>query len=448
MRRIIIVAFVALGLAALRPSGVTADPPRITDLQECIRLGLANDPGLRVDELESAAANARLTEMQGQYVPSVSIQTGYSRLSDVAPGSMTIDLGVPKQVTFPASPLNSTIVKLSVQQPLFTGFRIASSIRQADAVRAAAGSDAARSRSTVRHSVETAFWELAKARALEAASRELEAQMERRLADVKTLLDQGVATSNDVLQGDMRLEDSRIDAANAASGRELARVRLAQLTGVPFSPGIDIPEDLEAAAPPAAPATSTGLDELVSQALAARPEVGGARSRLRAQEAAVDLARAGRYPSVLLTGDYTLASPNPRVFPQSDQFTGTWSVGIMASFDVGRYPQVAAQEEQARNRAAQAGEAARRVSEGVAAEVVRAAIVLNAALQSYASLTNQTARAEENARFVQERFRQGVALAAVNLDAQTLLARARLRERAGLYDCLLARAGLDAAVGE
>jgi hypothetical protein len=29
-----------------------------------------------------------------------------------------------------------------------------------------------------------------------------------------------------------------------------------------------------------------------------------------------------------------------------------------------------------------------------------------------------------------------------------MLARARLREQAGLYDCMIARAGLDAAVGE
>jgi outer membrane protein TolC len=120
----------------------------------------------------------------------------------------------------------------------------------------------------------------------------------------------------------------------------------------------------------------------------------------------------------------------------------------MASFDIGRYPQVAAQEDQARTRAAQAREAIRRVSEGIAAEVARAAIVLNAALQSYASLKIESAQAAENANFVQERFRQGVTPSSAQLDAQTLLVRARFREQAGLYDCLIARAALDAAVGE
>jgi outer membrane protein TolC len=190
------------------------------------------------------------------------------------------------------------------------------------------------------------------------------------------------------------------------------------------------------------------MEGLISRALAARSEVAGARSRAAAQDAAFELAHAARFPSVFLTGDYTLANPNPRVFPQEDAFTGTWSMGISASFDVGRYPQVAAQEEQARARASQARESIRRVSEGVAADVVRAVIVLNAALQTYASLKIESAQAEENAAYVQERYRQGVALSSAQLDAQTLLTRARLREQAGLYDCMIARAGLDAAVGE
>ena len=137
--------------------------------------------------------------MQGQYVPSVSLQAGFSRLSEVPPGTIG-------PVTLPAAPLNSTIVRLSVQQPLFTGLRIASSIRQADAVRLSAGSDAARARLDLRSAVADSFWQLARARALEKSLIEGQGQMERRLADVKTLVQQGVATENDVLQASMRLE--------------------------------------------------------------------------------------------------------------------------------------------------------------------------------------------------------------------------------------------------
>ena len=236
--------------------------------------------------------------------------------------------------------------------------------------------------------------------------------------------------------------------ARAAGAREMAWVRLAQLIGVPLAPAMDIDEAEAARAPAAAPGVAGGLEDVVSRALASRPEIAGARSRVGAQEAAIDIARAGLYPSVFLIGDYTLADPNPRVFPAEDKFTGSWSVGIMASFDIGRYPQVAAQEEQAKTRAAQARENARKLSDAVAAEVVRAALTLNTALQVYASMKAETAQAEENLRYVQERLRQGVALESASLDARTVLERARLREQAGLYDCLIARAGYERAVGE
>ena len=441
------VAILVAALCALAPGGVGADSPRVVSLEECTSMALAHDPGLRSDVLESAAAEARLSEMKGQYVPSVSVQAGYSRLSDVEPGSLTIP-GVPVPVTFPSSPVNSTIVKLSVAQPLFTGLRISSSIRQAEASRTAAGSDVQRTRAEVRYLAQAAFWQLARARSLEAAAREAQSQLERRLADLKTRFDQGVATSNDVLQAGTRLEDARIATTQAAGARELARIQLAQLIGIPPSQAFDVPDVPPGPSPDPAPGPGTGMDELVSRALAARPELGSARSRITAMEAAADVARAGRFPTVMLTGDYTLANPNQRVFPQQDAFTGTWSVGIVASFDVGRYPQVAAQEQQAADRTSQAREALQRQSDAVAADVMRAAVTLNTALAVYESLKAETSQADENARYVEERFGQGVALPSARLDAQSMLAVARLRELAGLADCYIARAGLDRAQGD
>lgn len=444
-----VVSCVAMVLVVVGTAGLASQPVRVLGLTECITLALASDPGLRVSELESAAANARVRELRGQYVPSVSLQAGYSRLSEVTPGSLSIQTPLgPATAAFPASLLNSTVVRLSVQQPLFTGLRIASSIRQADAARASAGSDLQRSRSEVRYAVTDAYWQLEKSASMEESAAEVLAQAERKLADVRTLLDQGVATQNDVVQAAMRLEDARIDSQRAASAREMARLRLAQLIGAPLSEALNSTDEPAAAAPDPAPTFGHGLEDLVARALAARPELAGARSRIGAQDAAVDVARAGRFPTVFITGDYTFADPNPRVFPQSDQFTGTWSVGIMASFDIGRYPQVSAQEEQARSRAAQAREALRGQSDAVAAEVVRAAILLNATLASYESLRRETSQAEENARYMDDRFRLGAALESARLDGQSMLTRARLRERAGLIDCLIAKAGLDRAVGE
>ncbi|HVO40750.1 MAG TPA: TolC family protein, partial [Spirochaetia bacterium] len=191
-----------------------------------------------------------------------------------------------------------------------------------------------------------------------------------------------------------------------------------------------------------------GLADLVSRALANRPELQSARSRVSAQEAAVDTARSGLFPSLFVTGDYTFADPNQRVFPPVDQFTGTWSIGILASIDVGRYPQYLAQEEQARGRLDQARESSRKIADAVTADVIRAYLNLQEASGRLASLREETAQAEENDRVTQERYRQGVALSSESLDAQTLVVRARLREQGALFDGLVARAALARAVGE
>lgn len=48
-------------------------------------------------------------------------------------------------------------------------------------------------------------------------------------------------------------------------------------------------------------------------------------------------AQAPLYPSLTLTGNYTYADPNPRVAFQTDPntFTGTWTLGVQLSYDLG-----------------------------------------------------------------------------------------------------------------
>ena len=438
-------ALMAAGLLALCTAWAGAQAAQTVDLQECIRRALASDAGLRVGELDEKISDARLREMQGQYYPSVTLQGSYSRLSSVSPGTITAQVG-PQQATisFPAPLENGTGIRLGIQQPLFSGLRIAGSIRQAQSLRESSRGDAAKNRIDLRYQVEEAYWNLAKAKIQEQAIRESVEQLQGHLADVSTLLGQGMATNNDVLQGQMRLEDARIELGSAGSFREIARVRLAQLIGLSWNAALDIADtDIAAPSPP-----SQTMEELISRALGERPDIQGSRARIDAQEAAIDVARAGLFPSISLTGDYTVANPNQRVFPQTDQFVGTWSVGVLGTIDIGRYPQVLAQEEQARDRLSQAQESFRRLRDLVTAEVIRSALGLREAVERREALRREAVQARENDRVMQERYRQGIALSTESLDAQTLLVRARLRETGALFDCLVAQAALRKAVGE
>jgi outer membrane protein len=431
-------AALAIGLSVLPAAVCAAEEFRVLGLEECITMGLAKDPGLRSDELEARIGEARLREMKGQMLPSVAIQGSYARLSDVEAGALSTPVG---PVSFPAPLVNSTSVRLNVQQPLFTGQRISSSIRQAAALRDAGKSDVSRSRLDLRYAITESYWNLAKAGAQEQAIRESVAQLDSHLADARKLLDQGMVTHNEVLQAQMRLEDAKIELAGAENLHQLSRVRLSQIIGLPWNTMIEVQEPpLEQASAPA-----EKLDDVIGRALASRPEIFSSRSRISAQEASVDMARSGLFPSIYLTGDYTLADPNQRVFPQADKLVGTWSVGIMASIDIGRYPQALAQAEQARGKLAQARENSQRIADAVTAEVIRTYLALTESTQRLASLGGELQQAEENERVAAERFRQGVILSSEKLDAEALLVRARLRQSQALFDVLIDRAALEKA---
>jgi outer membrane protein TolC len=444
--------FVVLALALFvgSPFSAAADGERVVDLDECIRLGFAHDAGLHVNELETSIADAKLREIQRQYMPSLSLQGGYSRLSELATSSLSSDVSfggappMPVTITFPPYLDNSTSIRLELQQPLFTGMRIASSVRQAEALRDSSRGDLGRSRLDLRYSIAEAFWGLTRAKTQREAINQSVAQAESHLADARKLLDQGAATNNDVLQAEMRLEDARIELASAQNVLDIARVRLALLIGVPWDTALDVPDTPSQYVE----RPQESMADLVARALANRPEIQSARSQVSAQEAGLDVARAGLFPSVFITGDYTLANPNLRVFPQTNQFVGTWSIGLLASIDVGRYPQVLAQEEQAQSKLTQAQESSRQLADVVTTDVIRAYLTLSEAAGRLASLRQETAQAEENDRVTQERYRQGVALSSESLDAQTFVVNARLREDGALFDCLVAKAALARAVGE
>ena len=87
---------------------------------------------------------------------------------------------------------------------------------------------------------------------------------------------------------------------------------------------------------------SGNIDEasLVAGAIARRPETRNAALAVEAASSSKKISESPLYPSVNVTGNYTYADPNSRVAFQSDpnKFTGTWSLGVSLSYDLGGVP--------------------------------------------------------------------------------------------------------------
>ena len=197
----------------------------------------------------------------------------------------------------------------------------------------------------------------------------------------------------------------------------------------------------------APPPTASDTEALVAAALDARPEVRALAARAQAARDVVEIQRSASRPQANLALGYDYANPNPRIFPQTDSFRGTWSAGVtvaIRAFDGGRTAAAAAQA------TAQADALDRQLEDlksRLRLEVTSRTLDLRTAQAALALAGRNLEAARENLRVVRDRYQEGVVSSSELLDAETLLLRAGLDQTSAATQLRVALANLDRAVG-
>lgn len=444
--------------------------PLVLGLEAAVRLALEASPSLEGAEAALEAADARRDAASRLRLPSVLASAAYSHAGPVEPGVLAIDLGAPagvKSVALPEALQDSTSFRIALQQPLYTGGRLASGLAQAEAGRAAALAEAAAKRRDVAAAAERAWWGLVLAAESEAAVAENLLAVRAHRADAERRLAEGTATKSELLSWRMQEVEASVRARSADADRAAARARLNVLIGRPWDAPLEAAEEAAeeaataegaveptgaaAAAPPAGEASrpdgSAGEAGLLAAALGSRPELAAARARVEAREAAIGAARSALLPSLHLTASAAYADPNPKAFPQRPGFELLWDVGLVASLDLGRLPFARAQVEEARAQAREARGALAQARDGVALELALAGLELEKARGRLEASSAAVALAQENRRVQEERFAAGIALASELADAESALLQARLDGTRSRVAWELARAALRDAAG-
>ncbi len=114
-----------VGLFLLSTTFVVAQKSMEMSLEECIKYGLENNKGIKIAGDKVKSARLKKEEVNTSGLPSLTFQAGYTRLSEVDPFTITVPMGGTSQ-SFTVSPslLNSYSTKLTLTQPVFTGFKI------------------------------------------------------------------------------------------------------------------------------------------------------------------------------------------------------------------------------------------------------------------------------------------------------------------------------------
>jgi outer membrane protein len=425
-------------------------------LDDAVRTALEKDVSVQSASWDWLAASAKADAAKWRQMPSFSFSAGYQRLSDVPAQSLSVGAF---SFTLPASLDNVFTFALNMQYPVFAGFRIkeAMALAQLQAQSKLVGIEMV-TRSLM-FEVRRAYWEAVRAtlnRQTFEKNLELMKANSQLTAHQAT---QGTATRADQLAADTRYSQADLDLGDAVSLQNRAFLVLASLMGNASVPLALSPQAPDAPAPftlttQPADTVVTGLDQpmaetdLVSRALAGRPETRVWSLSIQMAEHGIKQAQASLYPTVTLLGNYTLADPNQRVPFQTDpaMFTGTWALGLQISYDIGGLPanleECAAQEQALKKTQADA----EKQRNAVVLDVRTCIIACERTRRDIALTRGAVEQAAENLRVAQQRLAAGTANDLDVLTAQFNLLKANFAVTNRQIDAQVAAADLARAV--
>ncbi|NUN09929.1 MAG: TolC family protein [Ignavibacteriaceae bacterium] len=430
----------ALILVSLLPRSTYSQDKLMLTLDKAVETGLANNKNLKIAYYGLKGAEAKLNETGTSRLPSLSASLVYTRLSEVDPFILATPFG-----TFDISPsiLNSYTSKLTLTQPIFTGFKLNSAINLAEIGVENAKEDFNKNRDDVVLNVKSAYWNMYKAKQFAALLDENIQQINARLKDAKNLFDQGLITRNDVLKLEVQLSDILYRKTDADNAAELAKLALNNAMGLPLITETDITDKAEVSE-----MANINLTDLINTAKTNRPEIKSAGLRMKAGETNITMAKSGWYPQVAAVGNYNYARPNQRIFPTKDEFKGTWDLSLSVSFNIWNWMATSYQTEQAEVQLEQAKDGYRSVEDLVVLDVTQSYLGLKQANNKVKISELGVKQAAENYRLTSDRFKQGLVLSADVIDAEVALLQAKTNLNNSTVDYMISLAKLNRAIGK
>lgn len=413
-------------------------------LESCIQTGLENNRGLDAVRARVQGSRAAADQSATGLLPSLKLSAGYSRLSDVPSFEVTIPgFPAPRTITIAEPVLDNSNIKLTLQQPLFTGGRVTGNLKMNRNNYQADSSDYLAQRCEAALNIKILYWRLYQAQKVKELAEENLRILGNHLNDVGNLLGHGLATENDRLKVKLQMSNANLLLLEAENGLLTAGLHLNSYIGEPL--GIIIEPT---SVPDTSKATPTGFSDIMKKAQAGRADLKALRLRREAAHSGKKSAGAGWFPQVYAVGNYTYADPNQRIFPSKDQFDGTWDVGVMLSMDIWNWQSTKHQVGQASAALRQADDRLALLEDAIEVEIRLALLELEKAVQKIEVTKTGLVQAEENYRNVKNMFRQGMATNSDLLDAEVLLLQAKVGHAGALVECQIAKDKLKKSLGE
>ncbi len=416
-------------------------------LAECVKIALANNPGLKVTESDEKIAIEDARQAQRSRLPSLDFSGSYRRQSttpELTIPSIQLPTGGTPITLFPGGgmtlgTLDNYDFKLTVSQPIFTGFRLSNRVKAATAMAATRSMELEKSRSELIYKVEMAYGNVLKSQKFSQIASSAKEQVTAHLRDVENYVAQGLAKKDELLKVQVKLSEAELAVVQAENAVQLARVALENLLGQKLAASIGFDEMK------AKPADPVDLASSIKLAMTERRELKSLEYARVANDAARKIAQGGMLPSLAAFGSLGYGKPGLDFI--NKDWMDYWLLGVGAEWNLWTWGKTRSQVQQAQLKINSLDEIERQARDGITLDVTQACLLMEEATKRFQLTATMEAQCLESFRMTENSYKQGQATHTEFFDAQSELTRARLQKAQAEIDQALAQANWRRAVG-
>ncbi len=332
----------------------------------------------------------------------------------------------------------SRSLSVNLKQALFTWGKLGAAIRAAAKGFLTADEELRLARQDTRRLVTTAFYDLLLAHEEEAIARQNLTQKERHRDEAAHRLALGVATDYDLLAAKVATENARPGVIRAANQVRTARDQLRFLMGI--AEDIDAQGSLVMAETPL-----PTFAQALALARERRPELLELAHRQAIADELVIIARAEDKPRLDLNGGY--GEERLAMGGMSSGSSATWNAGVVLSFPFfdGMQTKGKVAQAESERRSLTIDEA--KLKESISLEIRTGVNVAQETREIVTALSGTVGQAEELLAMAEKGFKLGVKIRLEVEDAELNLLQARGNLAQARRDHLVAKVGLERAMG-
>lgn len=436
--------FIFLFTTILLISNAFAQGEMELTLEQSIEMALKKNHSLKIQKQKLQAARTKVGEARSNFLPKLTANATYTKL-DVAPyisfkkmnefmppGPMSF----PDKITMGDDDIYNAV--LSVQQPIFTGFKILNGYKIARYGAEAEKNNYLKSKEELIFQVKKSYYEVLKAEQFLKAIQESANLLKAHIDDLNRMYKVGLITKNELLKAKVQLSEIEVTKIKAENIVNIARTAFCNVIGIPLTTNIILKPELD-----------TGFDHqkdqisvenAVEMALKNRPELKGMDYNLKIGKKLISLAKAEYLPNIILVGNYNYKRPNREY---ENKFYKSWDVSLVAQFNIFDWGSTHYKVANAKHQYMQIEEGKKALENGIILEVTQACFELKEARKRLQATEDAIQQAKENYRVTDEKFKQNMATNTDLLDANTMLTQAKINHITALADYRIAQAKLE-----